>query len=157
MSFCAYVKDPRLRIDLRTTGFREAWDEGLRESAREYRSGPEYREGCGACILRADCDWCPVYACLEHGRPEARIEYLCAVAGEKKRMRRPWMKNDVRYYRIAGITIRVVSDIPFAADTFDRKFKAFEVDGPGEDTVEIRHRFGASSPRLGEPREGTLS
>jgi hypothetical protein len=51
------------------------------------------------------------------------------------------MKNNVRYYRIAGITIRVESDIPFAADTFDGKFKAFEADGPGEDTVEIRHRF----------------
>lgn len=89
LSFCAYVKDPRLRIDLRTTGFREAWGKGLRESARKYRPGPEYREGCGVCALRADCDWCPVYACLEHGRPEARIEYLCAVVGEKKRMRRP--------------------------------------------------------------------
>jgi hypothetical protein len=62
------------------------------------------------------------------------------------------MKNDVRYYRIAGITIRVVSDIPFAADTFDRKFKAFEVDGPGEDTVEIRHRFAL--PPLDRERLG---
>lgn len=87
MSFCAYVKDPKLRIDLRTTGFKDAWEKDLPESALAYRPGPEYREGCGACVLREDCDWCPVYACLEHGRPEARIEYLCAVTREKKRTR----------------------------------------------------------------------
>ncbi len=51
------------------------------------------------------------------------------------------MKNDVRYYRIAGITIRVDSDIPFGPRTFDRKFRAFEADGPGEDTISILHRF----------------
>ncbi len=84
MSFCAFIKDPGLRVGLRTTGFRDAWEKGLPESAGRYRPGPEYREGCGACALREDCDWCPVYACLEHGRPEARIEYLCAVTGEKK-------------------------------------------------------------------------
>jgi hypothetical protein len=62
------------------------------------------------------------------------------------------MKNDVRYYRIAGITIRVESEIPFAAGTFDTKFRAFEADGPGEDTVEIRHRF--SLPPLDLTRLG---
>lgn len=87
MSFCAFIKDPGLRVSLRTTDFREAWEKGLPESAEKYRPGPEYREGCGACTLRADCDWCPVYACLEHGRPEARIEYLCAVTREKRRLR----------------------------------------------------------------------
>lgn len=60
------------------------------------------------------------------------------------------MKDNVRYYRIAGITIRVESEIPFEAGTFDPKFRAFEADGPGEDTVEIRHRF--SLPPL--DREG---
>jgi MoaA/NifB/PqqE/SkfB family radical SAM enzyme len=89
MSFCAYVKDPKLRIDLRTTSFRDAWEKDLPESALIYQPGPEYRGGCGACVQREDCDWCPVYAYLEHGRPEARIEYLCAVAGEKNKLRLP--------------------------------------------------------------------
>jgi MoaA/NifB/PqqE/SkfB family radical SAM enzyme len=89
MSFCAFVKDPGLRVGLRTTSFREAWEKGLPESAQRYRPGPEYREGCGACALREDCAWCPVYACLEHGRPEARIEYLCAMTRERRRSRRP--------------------------------------------------------------------
>lgn len=55
------------------------------------------------------------------------------------------MKSNVRYYRIAGIAIRVESDIPFAEETFDAKFRAFEADGPGDDTIEIHHRFGLPS------------
>jgi hypothetical protein len=70
----------------------------------------------------------------------------------KRKIEAARMKNNVRYYRIAGITIRVESDIPFAAGTFDPKFRAFEADGPGEDTVEIRHRF--SLPPLDRKRLG---
>jgi hypothetical protein len=62
------------------------------------------------------------------------------------------MKDHIRYYRIAGITIRVVSELPFAPDTFGSKFKPFEADGPGEDTVEIRHTF--SLPSEEEMRRG---
>lgn len=46
-----------------------------------------------------------------------------------------------RYYRIAGITIQVETDLPIKDDTFHPKFKPFEVDDPGEDVVLIRHHF----------------
>lgn len=48
---------------------------------------------------------------------------------------------DHRYYHIAGITIRVESDLPITDTTFHPKFKHFEVSGPGEDTITIRHHF----------------
>ncbi|MCJ7663845.1 MAG: hypothetical protein MUO24_06355 [Desulfobacterales bacterium] len=48
---------------------------------------------------------------------------------------------DHRYYRIAGITIRMESDLPITDATFHPKFKHFEVHGPGEDTITIRHHF----------------
>jgi hypothetical protein len=50
-------------------------------------------------------------------------------------------KRHRRYYRIAGITIRVDADLPIAEDTFRPKFRPFRVDGPGKDTVTIRHHF----------------
>ncbi len=47
-----------------------------------------------------------------------------------------------RFYEIAGITVRVESELPFTDATFDKKFASFAVDGPGADTVVIRHHFG---------------
>ena len=49
--------------------------------------------------------------------------------------------NHRRYYRIAGITIQVDSDLPINDQTFHPKFAAFRTDGPGTDTVTIRHHF----------------
>jgi len=47
-----------------------------------------------------------------------------------------------RFYEIAGITVRVESELPFTDATLDQKFASFAVDGPGPDTVVIRHHFG---------------
>lgn len=47
-----------------------------------------------------------------------------------------------RYYAIAGLTLQVESDRPFTAKTFSAKFAHFAVDGPGDDTLVIRHHFG---------------
>jgi hypothetical protein len=47
-----------------------------------------------------------------------------------------------RYFRIAGITIEIAADRPIGSGTFAPKFEAFRVDGPGEDTITIHHRFG---------------
>ncbi len=47
-----------------------------------------------------------------------------------------------RYYEIAGVTLRVESPLPILATTFAPKFALFEVDGPGPDTVVLRHHFG---------------
>ncbi len=46
-----------------------------------------------------------------------------------------------RFYRVAGMTIRVESELPIGDDTFAAKFRRFEVDGPGEDNVHLVHRF----------------
>jgi hypothetical protein len=46
-----------------------------------------------------------------------------------------------RYYQIAGITIRLESDLPITDTTFHPKFKHFEVNGPDKDTIIIRHYF----------------
>jgi hypothetical protein len=48
---------------------------------------------------------------------------------------------DHRYYHIAGITIKMVSDLPITDTTFHPKFKCFVADGPGEDIITIRHHF----------------
>ncbi|MBU0987707.1 MAG: hypothetical protein KKH68_10700, partial [Proteobacteria bacterium] len=49
--------------------------------------------------------------------------------------------NYRRYYRIAGITIQVEAELPITDTTFQPKFRLFEVDEPGDDTILIRHRF----------------
>lgn len=48
-----------------------------------------------------------------------------------------------RYYQIGGMTIQVESELPITDDTFQAKFKLFQVDGRGEagETVVIRHIF----------------
>lgn len=52
------------------------------------------------------------------------------------------MPEHVRYFEIAGITVQVESDLPFNDTTVHAKFSSFQVDGPGPDTVVIRHHFG---------------
>lgn len=46
-----------------------------------------------------------------------------------------------RYFRIAGITVCLESDLDFAEATFKDELQAFAVDGPGEDNTLIRHHF----------------
>ncbi|MFC1718215.1 radical SAM protein, partial [Candidatus Poribacteria bacterium] len=144
MTFCIHIKDPALRYDLRTGSFEECWEKFIPSLADKIRGGEEYQENCGSCEMRGDCYWCPVYSYLEHGRYSAKIEYLCSVARESRRFKADWQKNNRRYYQIAGITIQVDSDLPITDTTFHPKFKIFQVDGPGEDTITIRHHF--SSP-----------
>jgi hypothetical protein len=48
---------------------------------------------------------------------------------------------DHRYYQIAGISIKTVSDLPITDTTFHPKFRLFEVDRPDQDTIIIRHHF----------------
>lgn len=46
-----------------------------------------------------------------------------------------------RYFRIADVTIQVEADLPITDRTFDARFDSFLVDGPGADTVVLRHHF----------------
>jgi MoaA/NifB/PqqE/SkfB family radical SAM enzyme len=152
LSFCAFVKDPAMRYNLRTGSFRDAWEWFIPSLAGKIRGGEEYLKNCGSCDLRKDCRWCPVYGYLEHGRYSAKVEHLCDVARENRACRETMMRDQRRYFRIGGITIRVDSDLPFSDTTFDKKFSSFRTDGPGEDTVSIRHHF--SLPDLPEEKRG---
>jgi len=155
MSFCHFVKDPALRYDLRAGAparpaargipagaVQAAWHEFIPSLAGAVRGGAEHLNGCAACDLRADCRWCDVYGYLEHARHGAAVEHLCAVARENRAFKETWRRDHRRYYEIAGITVLVESDLPITDGTFAAKFNGFRVDGPGADTVDIRHHFG---------------
>jgi len=141
MTWCSFIRDPALRYDLRRGTFREAWEEFIPSCADKVRGGDEWRENCGSCEKRADCRWCAVYAYLETGRYSARIPYLCAVADEARAFKTEWQAKHRRYFRIAGITVRVESDVDFDALKFKDEFASFAVDAPGDDNVTLRHYF----------------
>ncbi len=153
MSFCYFIKDPALRYDLREGSFRAAWDEFIPSLADAVRGGQEYQEQCGSCGLRQDCRWCGVYAYLEHGRYAAKIDYLCQVAEKTRQFKEDWRQSHIRYYQIAGITIRIAADFPLAEDTFAPIYEKFRIAKPGEDLVSLRLHAGLparSDLRLGK-------
>ena len=141
MSFCSLIQDPSLRYDLKKGSLQHGWEVFIPSLAEKVTGGKEYEENCGSCKLRQECLWCPVYGCLEHGRFSAKVEYLCSVARESKKSRETSGKENRRYYQIAGITIRVESDLSITDTTFSPKFKRFEMDRPGEDIITLRHCF----------------
>ncbi len=141
ISFCDFIKDPALRFDLRRGSFREAWDEFIPSLADKVRGGDEWGANCGSCDKRADCRWCAVYAYLETGRYSAPIPYLCAVAAEAQKFKMEWQDKHRRYFQIAGITVRIESDLDFGEVKFKKELAQFAVAGPGDDNVTIRHYF----------------
>ena len=147
MSFCTHVVDPALRYDLRDGNFRYCWEEFIPSLTDKIVGTNEYLENCGYCNLKKECRWCPAYAYLEHRRFSAKVEYLCAEAKEHQRLKNNRKKN-FRYYQIADITIQVASDLPITDNTFQPKFKHFEVDGPGTDTIFLWHHFSLSGLNL---------
>ncbi len=141
MTFCTFIKHPDLRYDLRRGSFRQAWEEFIPSLADMVRGGDEFRQNCGSCDRREDCRWCAVYSYLETGRFTAPVPYLCAVAEETRKYKEEWPVLHRRYFRIAGITVRVESDLDFFEYPFKPEFSAFAVEGPGEDMVTLRHHF----------------
>ena len=141
MSWCSYIKDPALRYDLRHGTVREAWEEFIPSCANKVRGGDEWRKYCGSCEKRSDCRWCAVYAKLETGRYSAPIPYLCAVSSEGLKFKEIWQNKHRRYFQIAGITVRIESDLDFDKVKFKNEFIPFMVEGPGDDNVTIRHYF----------------
>jgi hypothetical protein len=155
MSFCSFVKDAALRCDLKTKSLQEGWNVFIPSLVGRVSGGKEYEQNCGSCGFREDCIWCPVYGYLEHRRFPAKVEYLCSVARESKKFKRAWERDHRRCYQIAGITIRLESDLPITDATFSPKFKCFEMDShsPGEDTITLTHVFSlpdVSGQGLGE-------
>jgi hypothetical protein len=103
--------------------------------------------------MREGCRWCPAFGFLEHRRFSARVEYLCDVAGEDLRYKKEWAKKHRRYYGIAGMTVKVESDLPFDEGTLNPKFETFRVEEPGDDVISVRHHF--SLPGLADHDLGT--
>lgn len=142
MSFCPFLTGPAFRYDLRLGTFREGWEEFIPPLGATVRGGPEYLANCGSCENHGtSCCWCPAYGYLEQGRLSARVPYLCSLTEEAQRFKHDWLRDHRRYFQIPGITIQVESDVPFTEATFHPKFRQFEVAGPGEDTVTLRHHF----------------
>ena len=141
MSWCCFIKDNSLRFDLRKGSFAEAWDQFIPSCADKVLGGEEWRQNCGSCTSRSDCRWCAVYAYLETGRYSAPIPHLCAVAKEARKFKNDWQKNHRRYFRIAGITVRIECDLDFRKIKFKEELMKFSVDGPGKDNVAFRHYF----------------
>jgi MoaA/NifB/PqqE/SkfB family radical SAM enzyme len=152
MTFCSFVKDAAFRYDLKTGTFQEGWDVFIPSLVEKVTRGKEYDENCGTCRLRGDCLWCPVFGYLEHRRFPAKVEYLCDLARETRKVKEIWKRDHRRYYHIAGLTIQVESDLPITDNTLSSKFESFEADGPGEETVALRHVF--SLPDMGRQNLG---
>lgn len=150
MSFCGFVKDPAMRYDLRSGTVEDAWERFIPSLSEAVRGGQEYRDGCGACEMRSHCRWCDVYGYLERGRHGAKVEYLCALAERDRTADARWTQEHVRHYEVAGITLEVESDLPFAETTLDARFESFRVNRRGADTVELKHHFVLPARAVGE-------
>jgi len=141
MSFCMYIRRSDLRYNLRKGSIAECWDDFIPSLADRLGGGKEYKKNCGTCNLRLSCIWCGVYGYLEHGRFSAKVGYLCQLAEEKKRRKEILEKDNRRRYSIAGLGIRVDSDLPIKDSTFSKRFKEFESHDDGKNDVSIRHYF----------------
>ncbi len=141
MTFCAMVKDPKMRFSLREHTFAEVWDELIPASGSFVHANQEYLEGCGSCEQRADCRWCAAYSYLETGRYTASIPYLCEIAHAAKEYKSDWQENHRRYFQVAGITVCLESDLDLTPIKFKDELLQFQVDHPGEDMVILSHHF----------------
>jgi len=141
ISWCSFIKDPMLRYDLKKGSVMDAWENFIPSCADKVQGGDEWRKHCGSCDNRSSCRWCAVYSYLETGRYSAPVPYLCSVAKEAEKFKEDWKKNHRRYFKIAGITVRIESDLDLFSIKFKDELRAFEVSGPGEDNVSFRHIF----------------
>jgi radical SAM protein with 4Fe4S-binding SPASM domain len=154
MSFCSFIVDPKLRCDIRKNSFKKCWEDILPSFADQVTGGEEYKIGCASCKIKDLCRWCPAAAYLENGNYSSKVKYLCDIAEEKQKYKGNYICTHRRCYRIADITIQVDSELPIENDTFHPKFKLFEVEGPGEDNIFIKHFF--SFPHLNKKELGNL-
>ena len=79
--------------------------------------------------------------------------YLCELTDETLSYQENWRLHHRRYFRIADVTIRVDSDLPFTEKTFDPKFKKFEVAGPSAEMISLRHHFSLPEFNIDDPGE----
>lgn len=75
LQLCSMSRTPS--YDLRSGSFEEGWYDFFPSVRRQEF---QHQTRCATCALRAVCDQCPGWAQLEHGDPEAPVDYLCEVA-----------------------------------------------------------------------------
>jgi MoaA/NifB/PqqE/SkfB family radical SAM enzyme len=142
MSICSRIVDASLRYNIRNGSLKEGWEKFIPAipGACTYNLD-EYNKNCGSCSKRVHCRWCAAYSYLESGRYTAPIRYLCQMADEAIKFKRDWVKRHRRFYRIAGATIQLDSDLPIRKNTFNKKFESFRVEDPGADLIQMRLHF----------------
>jgi radical SAM protein with 4Fe4S-binding SPASM domain len=153
LSICCSVKNPAWRFDLRKGTMQEAWEQFIPSLMDKVRGEEKYKQQCGACELRNDCRWCPMYAYLEHGNYRANVPYLCDIARETRKFKEEWHADHRRFFTVAGIHFQIDSDLPFLETTLQPALSTFRTESPGTDIVRIRHHFslaGIEEDSLGE-------
>lgn len=153
MSFCSFLQEADFRYDLKRGSFQQGWEVFIPSLAEKVTGGKEYENNCGSCGLRKDCPWCAAYGYFEHRRFSAKVEYFCSLARENRKFKQAWEREHRRFYQIAGLRIQVESDLPITDATFGPRFQRFEANGPGENTIALRHSFSLpdlSVSELGE-------
>lgn len=75
LSVCMMAREPG--YDLRKGSFAEGWREFIPGVARQSWSK---ESKCRDCRLLSLCDQCPGWGIIEHGDPEAPVDYLCRIA-----------------------------------------------------------------------------
>lgn len=155
ISFCSFIKHPSLRFAWRPGLLPEAWDSFIPSLVDKVVENEEYRENCGSCEKKEDCRSCVVYGYLEHRRFSAPVEYLCAVTDHILRYKEKWSKTHLEYFKIAGLAIRIDSDLPITKKTFAAKFASFHLakTDRASDVISISHHFqlpDVKRMRLGE-------
>ncbi len=145
MSFCSLIQDASLRYDLKKGNFQDGWFKFLPSLVHKVKGAQKYINSCGRCKLKGICNWCAAYGYLEHRRFDAKIDYFCKIAFAQHRRDSNWLRRHRRYYQVAGIAIRVDSDLAFSAHTFSPAVEAFRVREPTAVTelIILRHRFGS--------------
>ncbi len=155
MSFCYLIQKKDMFYNLRKGSFDNCWDVFLPSLSKKVKVDKEYLENCGSCDLRAHCFWCPGYAFLEHRRFGAKIDYLCAIAKKRSKLKEDKLSRR-KLFELAGMRISVESDIPFFADSFSSEIKLFAIDSfsPKKVDISIKHHF--SLPRINFATLGRL-
>ncbi len=141
LSFCCFIKEERLRYDLKKGSFAEGWETFIPALAGEDQNCLVFDKKCLTCELQDDCQKCPALSYLEHRNSALPSDYLCQLTKEGQRYRRNWQARHQRYFQIAGITIEVNSEREILDNTFGPSLHPFAINVPGSDLVQLEYFF----------------
>jgi len=154
LSFCCFIKEERLRYDLKKGSFADAWEKFLPALSGEDQNCLVFDQKCNVCELQIDCQRCPALSYIEHRHATVPSKYLCQFIKEENKYRQNWQARHQRYFQIAGITIEVNSEREFRDNTFGPSLVPFAIDKPGNDVIQLEYFF--SMPEWNEKMLGKL-